>query len=238
MFSKILKPSDAVDDLKVILAKKYLYAGAWNDLYDKKQTEYMRFRMNLKSDLYKRQGGYCAYCECLTAERDLQIEHFAPKGSKEHPMYVEQQFNPLNLVLSCEDCNMTYKKTYDPVLKLQDDYSKWTFKIVHPYFDNPKDFFSLVPLDDGTKGFFPIIRKDVDLDNKKKAEETFSLFKFYEEKRITRIVKSFLGIIDYNPDVERTVKTTAYVIKMQLETKQETDKKSLIYDTLVYKKSF
>lgn len=78
----------------------------------------------------------------------------------------------------------------------------------------------------------------MDLDNKKKAEETFSLFKFYEEKRITRIVKSFLGIIDYNPDVERTVKTTAYVIKMQLETKQETDKKSLIYDTLVYKKSF
>ena len=54
----------------------------------------------------------------------------------------------------------------------------------------------------------------------------------------TDIQNEINAYIDYNPDVERTVKTTAYVIKMQLETKQETDKKSLIYDTLVYKKSF
>lgn len=231
-------PSDVVKDLKDILDEKFRYAGAWNDLFDQKQIEFMSFRQKLKDDLFSKQNGCCAYCECQTAKSDLQIDHFAPKGGKEKPMYVDQQFNPLNLVLSCKDCNMTYKRTYDPVLTKQEDYSKWTFKILHPYFDDPKDYFLLVPLVDGTKGFFPIIRDDVDFDHKKKAEETFKLFKFYEEKRITGIVKSFLGTLTYNPDVEKKVLKTASVKKRQLETQRETAKKGLIYDALVYKKSF
>ena len=232
----ILKPSNAVDDLKNILNKKYLYAGAWEELFSIEQKEYMSFRKELKNDLYNSQNECCAYCECQSAKSALQIEHFAPKGGKKKPMYVDQQFNPLNLVLSCRECNNT-KDTYDPVLTQQKDYNQWTFKILHPYFDDPKDYFSLVPLVDGTKGFFPIIRKDVDFNHKEKAEETFMVFKFYEEKTITRIVKSFLGTLYYS-DVKDTVLDTAKEIREQLESRREIAQKRLIHDALVYKKSF
>ena len=237
MFSIKLIPSDVVDDLRDKLNDKYLYAGAWNYLYTNKQEDYMRFRKRLKDDLYKKQEECCAYCECRTDEGDMQIEHFAPKGGEKNSKYVEQQFNPLNLVLSCKECNEKYKKTFDPVVSNVGDYRNWKFKILHPYFDDPTEYFSLIQLTDGLKGFFPIIKSDADFDHKEKAKETIMLFKFYEEERIIKIAKSFIGKL-YYPEIEHILIQKANEYKIQLDSIQKSHQKELIAAATTYRRHY
>ncbi|WP_431610680.1 HNH endonuclease [Chryseobacterium sp. 'Rf worker isolate 10'] len=96
----------------------------------------------IKAKLEKIQGPYCIYCglhekHCGPLER----EHIAPKGYKSHPQFM---FEPQNLALACHHCNFDLKKEYDTINKINTNYSKCTFNIIHPYFDNINSHISFV----------------------------------------------------------------------------------------------
>ncbi|WP_051891128.1 HNH endonuclease [Chryseobacterium sp. JM1] len=96
----------------------------------------------IKTKLETIQGHYCIYCglhknHCGPLER----EHIAPKGHKSYPQFM---FEPTNLALACHHCNYDLKKEQNTISKLNTLYSKCTFNIVHPYFDNIERHISFV----------------------------------------------------------------------------------------------
>ncbi len=85
------------------------------------------------------QGDECIYCGMLfgvTSGR--QVEHIAPKGPGRYPEFT---FEPRNLVLACSLCNGFEKKERDAYWDTVDHrdplYANCTFRIVHPYNDDP-----------------------------------------------------------------------------------------------------
>lgn len=95
---------------------------------------------NIKSrigDHYiRKQRCRCVYCEALLEEGGWAIEHFAPKSKHE-----DFTFHPKNLFAACFVCNSTKikgdKDTVNPPKSSK--YRKNSFKIIHPYFDNPEE---------------------------------------------------------------------------------------------------
>ncbi len=90
----------------------------------------------IKSQLDKLQDGYCIYCgrhkEFLGEH--LERDHIAPKNSRKYPNFM---FEPLNLVLACHGCNGSSKKGQNNTITVYNiNYSKCSFNIVHPYFDD------------------------------------------------------------------------------------------------------
>jgi uncharacterized protein (TIGR02646 family) len=91
------------------------------------------------------QGSNCCYCGLKVNEGGrAEIDHIAKKGGPKRPAYVEFIFTPRNLAIACQYCNSSSKKGQDDVLSYVDltNYENCTFKIVHPYFDNPQQHYS------------------------------------------------------------------------------------------------
>jgi len=118
------------------------YKGGDWDRYDE---EIKILKKTIKDQLTCLQDGKCAYCGLELATRAPEIEHIAPKGGKIRPKHVEFVFLPLNLVMACRRCNNpTHKGQKDTIATKSLNYSDCEFTIVHPYLDDPNDFFEFV----------------------------------------------------------------------------------------------
>lgn len=191
MYTKrLISTTNIPDAILDELNNNYLKAGAWNS----KDEIVENFKVLMKQELYSLQEGKCAYCELPLETRNPEIEHIAPKGGEKRPKHIECMFLPMNLVYACHNCNSPEcKGQKDTVIsKNGDDYSKWSFSIVHPYLDNPEDFFDICPLADGSPGVFPIPKSDADDYHKSKARKTIEMFQLNGEKCL-ELAKEYLS---------------------------------------------
>lgn len=113
---------------------------------------------NLKTEIHNQllviQENNCCYCGLKVNEGGrAEIEHIANKGGLKRPAYIEFVFTKENLAIVCQFCNSSSKKGQADILDLVDltNYHNCTFKIVHPYFDNPNLHYSW------TKGKYKIL---------------------------------------------------------------------------------
>ncbi|MFH6950018.1 HNH endonuclease [Flavobacterium sp. FlaQc-51] len=88
-------------------------------------------KTKIKTDLIGIQGNYCAFCGLnLKLTHQVHREHIAPQYK--HPEYI---FEPENLVLSCDYCNLEKGKKLT-VSTNTGEYATENFKILHPYRDD------------------------------------------------------------------------------------------------------
>lgn len=130
--------------------KRYIHSlmplkgGEW----DNKEPQMQKLHTVIREQLKIYQDNECAYCGLHLEETGKsEIEHIAPKGGKKRPHYPQFAFTRYNLALACNLCNSPIKKgtkdTFDYVDPI--NYRQCTFKMVHPYFDNPEDHFEYSP---------------------------------------------------------------------------------------------
>ena len=144
----------------------------WGD-----QKKIKEIKKHIKKALEESQGKFCAYCGMrLELTSEIQIEHIAPKGENRYPQFM---FHCSNLVLSCSLCNGFLKKereeNYDTIVRLDTEYEKSDFNIVHPYLDDPSKHLEL-----GRNGDGILIKSTSD-----KGAKTIDVFKLDEEPQTT-----------------------------------------------------
>lgn len=100
-----------------------------------------------KGKLIANQNGKCAYCGLPLSSRNPEIDHIAPKGGSKRPYHTECTFLPINLVYACHHCNSSGCKGQNDTVESKNgttNYRRWSFKIVHPYLDDPTEYLNLV----------------------------------------------------------------------------------------------
>jgi uncharacterized protein (TIGR02646 family) len=114
--------------------------------------------VNVKTEIHNQllliQKNNCCYCGLKVNEGGrAEIEHIANKGGLKRPAYIEFVFTKENLAIICQFCNSSSKKGQVDILDFVDltNYRNCTFKIVHPYFDNPDLHYSW------TKGKYKVL---------------------------------------------------------------------------------
>ncbi|QNO17849.1 retron system putative HNH endonuclease [Caproicibacterium amylolyticum] len=164
--------------------KKHAVAGGWNS----GAAEVKKFKAIAKLQLMENQQNKCAYCELPLLSSE--IDHIAPKGGDKHPKHVEYTFLPVNLVLSCHDCNSTFGKGQTDVIKrLGKHYTDSDFSIVHPYLDDPEEFFIIPSCKDGTPGAIPFVKPNTDKVHKEKARRYIEMFHLNTEAKMNELAK-------------------------------------------------
>jgi uncharacterized protein (TIGR02646 family) len=117
---KIEAPIELTPDVVATLIAEYLAdntKSVWQKAYIKREL------LKISYGTYK-----CAYCECvLNLEGYAEIDHFFPK--KHFPSRVVEW---LNLLFCCSHCNK-HKLSHNTDIE----------PIIHPIFDNPKDYLIL-----------------------------------------------------------------------------------------------
>lgn len=178
----------------------------WNGSYwSLKSDDFAKLKNHIFQYLKKNQGNRCAYCgNSFDVTSAAEVEHIAAKGGEKRKIYPEFTFTPLNLVLACHLCNSPRKKGQIRVIeKLDQNYKACTFKIVHPYFDNPEDHLQECLSSDG-KGL-------VYLQKSLKGENTIQLFKLNKEAQIQARADSV--VLETTPDKYRKEILEAYLLK-------------------------
>lgn len=111
---------------------------------------------SVKQMLIRAHHNKCCYCEqVFGAPRDLAVEHFRPKSGarqarigkeKYHPGYYWLAYDWENLLLSCHECNSTYKDILFPLVNPKrrarshgNDISLERPLFVHPVLQDPRD---------------------------------------------------------------------------------------------------
>ena len=128
-------------------------------------------KTTIHNQLLEIQDKNCCYCGLKVNEGGrAEIEHIANKGGKKRPAYIEFVFTKKNLAIVCQFCNSSSKKGQEDILNNVDltNYDNCTFKIVHPYFDNPDLHYSW------SKGQYEILISHIS-DKGKKSIELFGL---------------------------------------------------------------
>lgn len=99
------------------------------------EAKKLRLKDNIRHRLKKLQENFCIYCGGIfDSATETHIEHFIPK------QYLSKYtFEPLNLALACQRCNMDMKRTNNYLVNRRSIYIHCTFNIVHPYLDNLDD---------------------------------------------------------------------------------------------------
>lgn len=189
MFTRKLVATNKVpQDLLDKLNNDYIKPGAWS-MNDENVSE---FKTIMKEALQELQDGKCAYCELPLATRNPEIEHIAPKGGEKRAKHIECMFLPENLVYACHNCNSPEcKGQKDTVVKKDGEYRNWEFNIVHPYFDDPREYFDIPSLGDGSPGFVPIPKVDADSYHAHKAKNTIKMFRLDSEK-VLELAKEYM----------------------------------------------
>ena len=106
----------------------------------------------VKKFLYESQYGKCAYCERKRDQKELDVEHFRPKGGvcgiRDHRGYWWIAYEWSNLLLSCKTCNQN-KKTAFPLedeskraYGEEDDILREKPTLINPLQEDPEKFLS------------------------------------------------------------------------------------------------
>ena len=107
--------------------------------WDKTNQLISTLKKSINSQLNTIQNEKCCYCGLQLWETSRgEIEHIAPKKGRPKA-YPEFTFTKKNLALACEYCNGSSKKGQkNIILRYNANYDNCEFKLVHPYFDEPK----------------------------------------------------------------------------------------------------
>ena len=162
----------------------YNVPGGW----DVKEQCIRDFKEEIKTKLYQNQGGKCAYCGLPLSDRNPEIDHIAPKGGETRILHPECTFLPINLVYACHHCNSTScKGQKNTVINKNGAYRQWSFKLVHPYLDDPTEFFEISPL--GTIMSLPKKEFSQNDPRWRKAKYTIDMFGLDEESTLIELAK-------------------------------------------------
>lgn len=115
------------------------------DEWDRGTNVMNAIKSSITTQLNEIQREKCCYCGLQMWETGRgEIEHIAPKAAR-GKSYPQFSFEKQNLALACEYCNGSSKKgETDVVLTEHAVYNQCTFKLVHPYFDNPDDHYEWI----------------------------------------------------------------------------------------------
>lgn len=163
----------------VVTAQKH-----WKRNYGK----YKAFKAHVTTNMKDIQSKRCAYCGTRLHEKKPHRDHIAPKN----PHY-KWTFWPINLVLTCYCCNTDLKGETETVDVLARSYRRTTFKIVHPFLDDPADHLNFY-LD---KNSILIQAKN----SSAKGDATITLFDLMAPERAKERAKDFL----FDEDVDHLV---------------------------------
>lgn len=110
--------------------------------WDSTVGQMVLIRGNIKHQLMQNQNSRCCYCGLKLGETSrVEVEHIAPKAGRKGS-FPQYSYYKYNLAAICQFCNSSSKKgEYNPIIKESPVYKKCSFEIVHPYFDNPNDFY-------------------------------------------------------------------------------------------------
>lgn len=171
----------------------YNIPGGW----DAKEDCVSKFKEEIKGKLLQNQGGKCAYCGLPLEDRSPQIDHIAPKGGLVRRLHPECTFHPINLVYACHHCNSTScKGQKNTVRNKNGDYRQWSFRLVHPYLDDPTEFFEISPL--GSIMSLPKKKLGRNDPRREKAQYTIEMFGLAEEATLSELAKQIS--FDRNPE--------------------------------------
>lgn len=135
--------------------------GIWNN------TTVKAIKTEIHKQLLLIQNNNCCYCGLKVNEGGrAEIEHIANKGGQKRPAYIEFVFTKENLAIVCQFCNSSSKKGQEDILDNVDltNYNNCTFKIVHPYFDNPNLHYAW------TNGKYRILISSISIEGNKSIE--------------------------------------------------------------------
>ncbi|TDF62053.1 HNH endonuclease [Cupriavidus sp. L7L] len=112
--------------------------------WDKSRANSVRnFKTAVMTHGLEVQGYRCAWCTLpvgAAGRRTAHRDHIAPKA-----LYQQWTFHAKNLLIACEYCNgFAIKADLDTVEALGADYDTTTFRIVHPYLDEPNGHISFL----------------------------------------------------------------------------------------------
>lgn len=175
-----------IDPNLQLQVNEYNVPGGWSNKADCVNE----FKENIKLLLKRNQRGLCAYCGLPLETRSPEIDHIAPKGGEIRPKHPEVTFLPLNLVYACHYCNSTECKGQIDVVesKSSGDYARWSFKLVHPYLDDPQDFFEI----NNNEELIWLPKKGTDLLHQSKAKFTIDMFNLNSEAHLMEKAKQIL----------------------------------------------
>ncbi|WP_404691996.1 HNH endonuclease [Raoultella ornithinolytica] len=99
-------------------------------------------RKQIRKHYLKEQKNHCAYCRMYSHTShglSWDIDHILPKDK--FPQFL---FQPLNLILSCRECNIAkandiYLSENDKVSKYKYPHNADDYEIIHPHFDSYED---------------------------------------------------------------------------------------------------
>ncbi|EGC7113261.1 hypothetical protein H9T43_002439 [Salmonella enterica] len=120
--------------------------------FDKSKAQaVVNFRNTVMTHGLSVQGDRCAWCTLMVGKlgrRTAHRDHIAPKK-----VYPQWTFHAKNLIVVCEYCNgFSVKHTLDTVDVVNVNYDQSTFKIVHPYIDNPSLHIQFIEVTGNTPG--------------------------------------------------------------------------------------
>lgn len=162
----------------------YNVPGGW----DIKEQCIHEFKEEMKTKLFQNQGGKCAYCGLPLNDRNPEIDHIAPKGGVVRGLHPECTFLPINLVYACHHCNSpSCKGQKNTVNSKNGDYRQWSFKLVHPYLDDPSEFFETSHLG----AIMSLPKKEFSRNDprRKKAQYTIDMFGLAKESTLIERAK-------------------------------------------------
>lgn len=179
---------------------KYNIPGGWTA----DDPNIASFKEEMKRNLFANQAGKCAYCGLPLSSRNPEIDHIAPKGGLKRPYHTECTFLPINLVYACHHCNSSVCKGQTDTVKSKNgtsDYRRWSFRLVHPYLDDPVEYFEFNEV--GNVILLP--KKNGDYEKEKKARYTIDLFGLDTEPVLMELAKQVL--LERYPDSIKSIIT-------------------------------
>lgn len=183
MINHKLQEITVTDTIQQAVAQ-YNIPGGW----DVKDESVALFKSEMKEKLMANQNGKCAYCGLPLSSRNPEIDHIAPKGGPKRAYHTECTFLPINLVYACHHCNSSGCKGQTDTVASKNgsaNYRQWSFKLVHPYLDDPTEYFQL----DENGRILSLPKRDADESTQQKARYTIEMFGLDTEAILTELAK-------------------------------------------------
>lgn len=191
----------AITDAIQHAVEKYNIPGGWTA----DDPVITSFKEEIKQKLTINQSGKCAYCGLPLSSRNPEIDHIAPKGGPKRPYHTECTFLPINLVYACHHCNSSECKGQTNTVETKNgstDYRQWSFRLVHPYLDDPTEYFEF----DENGSILSLPKRNADSRKQQKARYTIEMFGLDTEPILTELAKQ--AFFEQQPDTIRNLITS------------------------------